>query len=320
MSLVGAHVHHPETGRSVVLLCMVLLVVFLWGNLDKIQYATLVDNMIVNGKKRLVLDIKDSEGEKISNFQLATSDLFDRTGERSVHFYYFDTEAFERISSRLKEKESIRFYLNEDRIDNVDVIRLHEHVISLVLPEDRLYLVAPPHLELAMRALRFERKQRRDIFSCKGKNEFCSSVKLVGYGGVTDIIERTLAEDNNIPEAKPLPRGRWVTDKLGLSLHSDTARTVKIHFDMRTPMIEQRVHITRPHEATLRILKEGSLDGLGIPGISMGDYVFEVILPLKPGSTPVLLQFDIVTERAVDIPLEMSGILTNVSVAPADDI
>ncbi len=288
-----------------------LLAFFIFKNGGKLITTQESLSRIYTGKKLQVLFLKNQK--TYFSFPLATSDLFDNEGERQINFAYLTQDQLNDIASRISRSS---IFINDAAVAAAKITRLHKSALSISLPKHKLYLLAPPHMQMAIRALKYEKKTQKDVFNCDESEQFCASVQLAGFGGMSQIIEKNLDEDTFKGE-EAFPRGRWVTNVLGLSLASDIKQKIVLRYTMKTPMVMQAVHIKRPSNAKLTMIRHGELGGLKIPGVSFADFIFDVELELVPGNNVIELNFDIVTEKSVDVPMAMSGILMDVNLSPA---
>ncbi|RMH21932.1 MAG: hypothetical protein D6698_02000 [Gammaproteobacteria bacterium] len=293
-----------------------LLCIYFSINLGDARTALKKFNLFWSGNPSATLRLLTRDGNTLLETRLRLSDFFDGSGHRQLNFQYLSQRAFNNLA---KHHSDIQIFLDHKKIASANMTSLNKKAIAITLPEKKIYLLAPPHLDMMIRALAYERKLRPDIFTCSSDKVFCQSIKLERFAGLSRIYEKTLEADR--PEHSDLiPRGREAGRHVTLWFSAKKRQAVQIVIHMKTPIPEQSLRSSVPgeilqqeHVGFAKDYNLARLNELIYHFLKMNTLDYQLNVDAVPGVNRIDIEFSELSRIPVIFPIPIAGIITNIN-------
>lgn len=239
-------------------------------------------------------------------FDLPTSDLIDRSGQRQINFKYITRK---QLDSILTEAGKSRISLNGQPIKKVMLIR-HRHAFSLILPGHHVFLIAPPHMKTAVQRLKAEYLNRQDIFFCNGSERFCNETAITNFGGLSELNDASLKEDSFF-DHWTAPRGRYMGKITRIEITTANPQPIIMTFDLALPFNTIKdVRVMVDGSQTKYHFEPGDADNIFKPA------KLRILFPLQNGKNTLKFALSKLLNANDEIPFDTTGMITRMVYRP----
>lgn len=258
-----------------------LLATYLFMNSNKIQVAKddWANIRTGNAASRIRLELA---GETVFQQHLKASEIFDKAGNRQIHFMHLPRDVFARIQEDL-ESASLEIHQQKANLSRTT----NESALLAVTKEKRIYLLDEDELKYMMTVIWNERLQSGTLVQCTPP-QLCKSLNINSRDW--GPVQGPFPDSELNPGRRGMPKGRWARGpETVLQIQSGKRQKVWMQINLLGVIADQQLRFRGAASQVQKI--ETDPEPLDAGGRELYPAAYLLALDLKPGPNYLEMSF-----------------------------